>query len=323
MGATVPAAVPTEGETAPVPVAAEPAPVSASVPSAPANAPAEAPPPLPESDPAPTSAVVPAVQKQVAEVVQGASGGGLTRRVRSAAGEAASAATHSLESATDSVNAQPALAEVSGSVRPVVEKVVGAVHPAIDKVENGVSAIERRSGDVSPGLVPTAPSFDRSHTGTADRTSDTGQPPLSEPAPQIRKDSALPTFENAIPLETRPVARWIDGLNLRELFAPAPAGRQAPDRLPGAAPIDPTGVVSGGHASPYEAPSRPPLDPPGPISGLSTSASPGPGGGSFFVPIAALLALLALAAPATSRRRKEALAAPVPSRFVCALERPG
>lgn len=322
MGATVPAAVPTEGETAPVPVAAEPAPVSASVPSAAASAPEEAPTPLPKAEPAPATSVVPAVQKQVADVVQGASGGEITRRVRSAAAEATSAATNSLESATDSVSAQPVLEGVSGSVRPVVEKVVVAARPAITKVENGVSAVER-SDDVAPGLIPTAPALDRSHTGTADPTSAAGQPPLSEPAPQIREDGALPTFENAVPLDTRTVAGWIDGLNLRGLFAaPASAGRQAPGSLLESASIDPMGVASGPHASPHEAPSHPPLAP-GPVSGLSTSASPGPGGISFFVPIAALLALLALAAPATSRRCKEALAAPVPSRFVCALERPG
>jgi len=54
----------------------------------------------------------------------------------------------------------------------------------------------------------------------------------------------------------------------------------------------------------------------------SQSAASGSGGSSF-VPIAALLALLALVAPATCRRFKgrPVLAAPAP--FVCALERPG
>jgi hypothetical protein len=46
-------------------------------------------------------------------------------------------------------------------------------------------------------------------------------------------------------------------------------------------------------------------------------------GDSFFVPIAGLLVLLALAAPATFRRRGTGPDFPVPTQFVCALERPG
>ena len=53
------------------------------------------------------------------------------------------------------------------------------------------------------------------------------------------------------------------------------------------------------------------------------SAAAGSGGSSSFVPVAALLALLALAVPATCRRFKEKPAFPAPAPFVCALERPG
>jgi len=57
--------------------------------------------------------------------------------------------------------------------------------------------------------------------------------------------------------------------------------------------------------------------------------APGPSGtaagstGSFFVPLAALLALLALVAPAVLRRLGEVPAFRPPTPFVCALERPG
>jgi hypothetical protein len=68
----------------------------------------------------------------------------------------------------------------------------------------------------------------------------------------------------------------------------------------------------------------PPRDgngPPHPLTMLAAAASGL--GGSSFVPIAAVLALLALAAPAIFRRAQELadLAAPAP--FACALERPG
>jgi hypothetical protein len=67
-----------------------------------------------------------------------------------------------------------------------------------------------------------------------------------------------------------------------------------------------------------------PLGPSAPIPESPGSAAPGLGSsGSFFVPIAALLALLALVAPATFRRLREVPNLPAPTPFVCALERPG
>ncbi len=72
------------------------------------------------------------------------------------------------------------------------------------------------------------------------------------------------------------------------------------------------------------------LQTPGPLNApMPTPESESPGaaapasGGSFFVPLAALLALLALAAPATRRRLSEVPGFPAPTPFVCALERPG
>lgn len=65
-----------------------------------------------------------------------------------------------------------------------------------------------------------------------------------------------------------------------------------------------------------------PLDVPGPLP-RSPGVAVGGSGASFFVPIAALLALLALVAPAIHRRLREAPDFPVPTPFVCALERPG
>ena len=68
---------------------------------------------------------------------------------------------------------------------------------------------------------------------------------------------------------------------------------------------------------PQNSPSAPLPTPPG------TSSSGGGIGGSFFIPLAALMALVALSAPATKRRLREAAALPAPTPFVCALERPG
>lgn len=66
---------------------------------------------------------------------------------------------------------------------------------------------------------------------------------------------------------------------------------------------------------------RPALpDLPPPAQSPTTVGGPG---GSIFVPAVALLALLALAAPAARRRLGEAAAFRPPTPFVCALERPG
>jgi hypothetical protein len=85
-------------------------------------------------------------------------------------------------------------------------------------------------------------------------------------------------------------------------------------------------MVAAAHAPIGGATDRPsdhaPLEGPGPSPGSSESAASGTAG-SFFVPLAALLALLALAAPAILRRLREAPEFSAPAPFVCALERPG
>jgi hypothetical protein len=71
-----------------------------------------------------------------------------------------------------------------------------------------------------------------------------------------------------------------------------------------------------GHGGP---PGPAPLDAPLPAPG---AIAPGMGESSF-VPFAGLLALLALVAPASMRRLREAADFRAPIPFVCALERPG
>lgn len=66
-----------------------------------------------------------------------------------------------------------------------------------------------------------------------------------------------------------------------------------------------------------------PLDIPLPSSPKSPEAIAPGSGDAFFVPFAALLALLALVAPVSMRRLREAPDFRAPTPFVCALERPG
>jgi hypothetical protein len=86
----------------------------------------------------------------------------------------------------------------------------------------------------------------------------------------------------------------------------------------------PSVYANGAHFGPERSNRDAPLGPSAPIPESPGSAAPGPGSnGSFFVPLAALLALLALVAPATFRRLREVPDLPAPTPFVCALERPG
>jgi hypothetical protein len=105
--------------------------------------------------------------------------------------------------------------------------------------------------------------------------------------------------------------------------APSPLANSAAGLMP-RPPVPPaaTGVSPGGASerpgdlAPLDGnyPMPSPGTPDGAVSGL---------GGSSFVPIVALLALLALAASAILRRLGEGPAFRAPSPFVCALERPG
>lgn len=88
-------------------------------------------------------------------------------------------------------------------------------------------------------------------------------------------------------------------------------------RLQAASAAGPAGAAID-HVRRPAAPSDFPLPVPGsPASAVADS------GGTSFVPIVALLALLALAAPATLRRIGKAPGFRAPNPFVCALERPG
>ena len=112
-------------------------------------------------------------------------------------------------------------------------------------------------------------------------------------------------------------------LGLPAPLAPDPSLLAAArDALAGIGTADVLTAPAAGFDAGFPAGDRPaPGDPlPAPFEAPGAGAG---SSGSFFVPLAALLALLALAAPASFRRRREApgFLAPVP--FVCALERPG
>jgi hypothetical protein len=154
--------------------------------------------------------------------------------------------------------------------------------------------------------------------------------PTSSVEPAPRTIAAGAPSASALQLGNRLAVERATPAERRSLSNPlgAFAGlASAPDATPAAAapstPRQAVRVVGGDDLrSVGDGPSNPsPADlpvPPFHSPGATTGA-----GGSFFVPLAGLLALLALAAPATFRRRFEAAKLLAPTPFVCALERPG
>ncbi|MGC1852479.1 MAG: hypothetical protein WA687_08585 [Solirubrobacterales bacterium] len=151
-------------------------------------------------------------------------------------------------------------------------------------------------------------------------------PHPAEGSPSVRPDGKLPV-ERRLDL--------LDGLFLRSLvgfggiaplhFWASPqsgdffaGGAQSPSETSAAGA--PPRAASGMPANPKPLDSDNPLPPP--LESFQAAAS-GLGGSPSFVPVVGLLALLALAAPATFRRLREMPAFAAPTPFVCALERPG
>lgn len=229
--------------------------------------------------------------------------------------------------------------DVSG-VRSAVE---GKVQSTVNQVANSASTVaERAIREIetvgSPGRLPAVPSVgllslplpELGHAGALGQALD-AVAPLFDPPPPTPLLSAPPPRPSELQLgaeRSGPQSELLrgpltdvggiessrPGERLGSLIGPAPSAFRP---LPAAISHAYTDSVGG-------APQRAPLDGPSPApGGPSTNAVPGLGGGAFFVPLAALLALLALVASATFRRPREAWDSPVPSLFVCALERPG
>lgn len=108
---------------------------------------------------------------------------------------------------------------------------------------------------------------------------------------------------------------------LRVLVPSVGAGLGADVLSPAHLPVGAAGGSAGGSSEDL-APSKGNEPTPLPARGSPATAASGSGSSSF-IPVVALLALLALATPATARRLREAPVFRPPNPFVCALERPG
>lgn len=232
------------------------------------------------------------------------------------------------------------------SVPVVVDQTAGVTSQVVDRAAAEVPAVtgltERLPATPDGVAVPAldrAPDSPGGGRGPAPAPrAETGAPGDSGGAPVPAGPPAAP----AVPIPLPPTAGIEDphGLELgvRGVIrnSPGPGHRQILDwraaTPPGAIGLgDGEGPLTSAAAHASTAPSPHSAEQPaGPVSNRSgpplfpapASASSGPGGASF-VPFAALIALLALLAPATFSRLREVVGPRVGAPFVCALERPG
>lgn len=206
-----------------------------------------------------------------------------------------------------------------------VEKTVGAVKSAVSTVELAATPVEEtvsrvaKTGPVSSDAasspvsqvvsavsktVESAPSGPASKTAQA--VEGVGGQQKDPSAPKTAPRGQHASLGDVASSPSMSSARLIGGA--AEPLRAAPSGAFAADPIRGAA----GGVRRG--AAPLRGPG------PRPESPMVGSA---PGGGTSFVPVVALLALLALVAPATFRRSLAVPSSRAPAELACALERPG
>jgi hypothetical protein len=207
---------------------------------------------------------------------------------------------------TPSVPRTPRLAVADDAVTAPVKQLPDVEVPrrdAISLVTPTTSAIK----EVRPATPGTSP-------GSAQRPSAGGAPHFSMPLP-----TGASSLDRDADAPLSPLAK----------YSGEPGGFEAPSLatangryLEGLASSTVASAARGGSDPAGHLNDPAPLDGPVPLPG-APAAAVSSSGDAFFVPIAALLALLALVAPAIFRRLREVPNFPAPTPFVCALERPG
>lgn len=316
-----------------------------------ASAEAESSPPAPA--PEPSSAPVPS---DVASIdLSSSDRGGPVAATTSQASELVGGIR---QSAAEAV--APVVESAANSVTPVVESATNSVTPVVESansvapVADGAKSIGHLAGSAQHSLQKTGQSLVEAGTTLVSTAA-----PLSRVVASVHPagDLIVPAADGDLPASTGADAGpfsnhqagsspaslpdgafpgervdILGGLTLRyfagsegiepfRLWAPAGGKNSFAGGVPSPMMADTASALSdggGGGANPVPLNGNGPLQPP-----ESSPAAASGLGGSFFVPIVALLALLALVAPAIFRRLREMpdLAAPIP--FVCALERPG
>jgi hypothetical protein len=198
----------------------------------------------------------------------------------------------------------------SAAIGSVVHGTTETVSPLTERRTTGTAGSSPASlrGPLSPaGMEALPPLPVSSQTGSKTPTPTDGA--LGFPELQTGFSSPLsPTANRARPATSGGRA---------QIAGPALKGPHALGTTPPAT----LGATTGGHSGQAGPPGPAPLD--GPPRAPAPEAVASASANSLFTPFVALLVLLALAAPTSLRRLREAAAVRAPTPFVCALERPG
>jgi hypothetical protein len=203
------------------------------------------------------------------------------------------------------------------TVAPVVEQTAQTVSRQAPLVREALdfvtSSLAEVASPAAEGLLPFAPTpLDFSSPATPDEVRSV--PGSSESIGLLVAEQTIAAPEGGLLVKHLSAFGGVESARPAALEQPTGSAKVPPTPLPAT-----TGVRLDPIAG--DRPSNSPTDNPVPPF-RSPGATSGSGGPSF-VPLAALLALLALVAPASFRRRMGVPGFRVPTPFVCALERPG
>ncbi len=233
--------------------------------------------------------------------------------------EPADEAAGSVVDVVDAV-APTAVGETHGPVAQIHETVRDLTAPA----ERSLQQAGAKLGDLSPKpaprpAVPLAGSAPAAK-GVAERPV---APTATEDLPPLPASSPDHTPRSSEEIELEPLPAWATAGRTALSVDPAPSAASTPAPSLPTGPLAAGDVLSSGPPSGGSEEHAPVSDASSPPAPEMLSAAASGSGGSTLVPIAALLALLALVAPAISRRLREMADLSPPLPFACALERPG
>lgn len=262
------------------------------------------PPPAPTPS-SPTSDAARAVSDVTANVSAVAAPEVNERPVSGLVARAGEETSRTLESTSETAAAAPLPEKIAKPVAQVAKGVDRLSDEAQARALDLVASAEKAVLPVLPGQAPADPA------APPNQTLPLHQAPVGKSPLTGAWLGLLPETGKNVPATYTAATAAIDLLSVE--------GPNSSVDLAGAQPLTIFTPAAGSipHFNGPVSPSGP--GPLGSMTGLTTSGS----GASFFVPIAALLALLALASPAILRRLRELPDFPAPTPFVCALERPG
>jgi MYXO-CTERM domain-containing protein len=221
---------------------------------------------------------------------------------------------------------EPVTASAPNPIKKTASAAVGTVAASVDSVTKEAKSEVDPLGEAGKVLRHGAQGSIAVEPNSSPATAELPSAPAVNPHPQ---PSGSPHPNQRGALLDQPFMQRITGLGGIEplRLTIARAGFSAEQAAPAPPDAAATSLLGSAASSPGIAPDRNgdrrpnwPNPTPSPLAPQTGAPGSAP---SSFIPIVALLALLALAAPAIRRRPREGPVCSPPAPFVCALERPG